>query len=392
MSAVRLCLASVSCVLALSGVAGCGAKTGLRIPELDAGMRMDAAVDAGRDTGIDAPIDAGQDALPPCVPGMFELAPARADVVFTIDRSGSMALSIDGDEMPPPRQTRWFLLRQAMDAALDSVGTRVRIGAKFYPDPVSMPMVPEDACRTSPGIDVAPRIGGASEVIRIFDETVPIGGTPTALAVAAARDELERSEASRRFIVLATDGGPNCNPGLDARTCLCTGRLPEDCSENPDTGRFSCLDDTRTLATLQNTFSIEGIPVYVVGIEDPTRPELSDLLDRMAVAGGRPRMVPGERQFYSADSAADLSAALDEITSSIVRCAFVSPSVPDTDEGFRLEVDGEVIPRDEMGIEGWRWTNRAGGEMELAGESCELAQRAGARIIGIVDRCGDGGL
>lgn len=97
-------------LLALSvGLAACGAKSGLRVPEEsplvaipDAGL--DAGTDAGTDAGVDAGADAGVDAGPPpepCVevpyradPQTFDLAIEaridRADLVFLVDNTGSM--------------------------------------------------------------------------------------------------------------------------------------------------------------------------------------------------------------------------------------------------------------------------------------------------------------
>lgn len=354
-----------------SSAAGCGARTGLTIPEYDAGL--DAPIDAG----TDAP-----DAPPVCVPGEFPLVPTSADVVFTIDRSGSMRLTIDGVEDAPPELWRWAILRDSLAGAFATLDPRVRVGAKFYPDPidVTLPDVPpEVACLTSGGIDVPISATGAARVLEIFDSTEALGGTPTALALAESARALRASTSPRRFVVLATDGGPNCNSGL-APPCICTSR-PEDCLA-PD-GHWSCLDDSRTLEVIRATFG-SGIPVFVVGIEDPRRPDLAMVLDAMAVAGGRPREGT-TRRFYSVRTAAELREALDVITSSISQCGFVSPSVP-TDEGtFSLTIDGDVVPRGEL--DGWAWTDRPRGELELFGAWCERAQRPGAEVVAIIDEC-----
>lgn len=361
-------------VIALSAAAaaiGCGARTGLTIPEYDAGL------DAPIDVGPDAP-----DAPPVCMPGEFPIVPTSADVVFTIDRSGSMRLTIDGVEDAPPDTWRWAILRDSLAGAFATLDPRVRVGAKFYPDVFEpAPMVPpEIACHTSAGIDVPISATGASRVLAVFDTTEALGGTPTAEALAESAGALRASTSPRRFIVLATDGGPNCNNGLSA-PCVCTSR-PEDCSA-PD-GHWSCLDDTRTIDVIESTALGAGIPVFVIGIEDPRRPDLADVMDAMARAGGRPREGAG-RDFYSVRSEADLRAALESITSTISACGFVSPSVPTDERTFSLVIDGEVVPRDDM--DGWAWTDRARGELEVFGSWCERAQRPGVRIVAIVDDC-----
>lgn len=359
-------------VALVSILAGCGAKTGLTIPDvpIDAPPMMD--------------VPDGPDAPPICVPGEFPIEPAAADVVFAIDRSGSMRLTLDGRDTAPPEEWRWRLLRDALADAFSTLDERVRVGAKFYPDE-TMPMVPaEVACRSSAGIEVPISETGETGVISIFDSTEPVGGTPTAVAIAEASAALRRATSPRRFIVLATDGGPNCNsdPRIDPLTCVCTSG-PTDCRREPALGVFGCLDDARTVDTIGMT-ARAGIPVFVIGIDDPGRPDLADVLDAMAVAGGRPRTTPGERSFYSVQSAAELRDALDTITGTISRCSFVSPSVPADESTFFIEIDGVRIPRT-----GWEWTARPIGEFELGPDACALSQRPGARVVAIVDDCPD---
>ena len=178
------------------------------------------------------------------------------------------------------------------------------------------------------------------------------------------------------YLSLPTD------PRIDPLTCVCTSG-PTDCRREPALGVFGCLDDARTVDTIGMT-ARAGIPVFVIGIDDPGRPDLADVLDAMAVAGGRPRTTPGERSFYSVQSAAELRDALDTITGTISRCSFVSPSVPADESTFFIEIDGVRIPRT-----GWEWTARPIGEFELGPDACALSQRPGARVVAIVDDCPD---
>ncbi len=356
---------------ALGMLVACGAKTGLEIEEFD------------------APSDAGSDA-PLCRPGVYPVEPTRADLMLVLDRSGSMRLDFAGTADLPRERWRWTFLRDAIAETLPSLGERVRVGAKLYPDPIAptSPIVTADvACRTSPSIDVRPSLDATAAILDRMDRTAPLGGTPTVEAVLAARGALLGSTEGRRFIIVATDGGPNCNPSVpaDPATCVCTSAR-ETCLA-PDEGIYSCVDDPRTTEVLDETNRAFGIPVFVLGIPDESRPDLTDYLDRMAIAGGRARAVPGERAFYSARSPVELREAFEQITDAIGRCSFVGIPILGDDAHYFVEVDGERLERGPL--DGWTWSDRARGEFELHGDACDRANRPGATIRGVLDACPD---
>jgi hypothetical protein len=239
---------------------------------------------------------------------------------------------------------------------------------------------PTVACMVSTGVDVPPGPGTAATIIASFEAPLPGGGTPTADALSRAATALT---AHRRYLLLATDGAPNCNPDVEPPppACVCTSALSACLAEH---GALNCLDDTRTIGVITD-LAATGIPTFVVGIEDRLRPVFSDALDAMAIAGGRPRSVPGERSFYSAESPEQLRAALAEITGSIADCGFVTPSLPAGDEHFTVAIDGVEIPED--ATDGWSWTDRFWGELDLAGEACDRARVPGATVEALIDSC-----
>lgn len=138
---------------------------------------------------------------------------------------------------------------------------------------------------------------------------------------------------------------------------------------------------------LDETARALGIPVFVVGLDDASRPDLSDYLERMAVAGGRPRTAPGERAFYSVRSDEELRGVFDRIAGEIRGCIRISPWVPTDESRFSVTVDGDTVARDELN--GWTWAHRDRGEIELHGSACERANAPGASVLAIVDECPD---
>lgn len=362
--------------LAAAGLIGCGAKTGLRVP--DAGRpRPDAGVPTRPDAGLTP--DAG-----PCVPAQLSLTRRGSKTIFVIDRSNSMDDTLDGREAPLPGElTRWQLLRNALSTTLAGADPRLEIGAKFFPRARFGAGATNQACSVSAGIDLLPAPDNAASLLAFFDATEPRGGTPTAVALDQVRSFFfaEGERPQPRFAVLATDGGPNCNPaaGVPPDRCLCTG-APEDCRGGGPVSALNCIDENRTLGVIE-ALSQLGVPVYVIGIDDPTRPDLADVLDRMAVAGGRPRDVVGERRFYSIRRPGDLRMALDVITANIAQCVLRAVPAPNPQGEVTLAIDGTIVPFDPSRTNGWAFTGSDRGEITLFGAACTLAT-GGAAIRG----------
>ena len=342
--------------------AGCGAKTGLLVP--DASQEPDAGMDAGVDAGM-------------CMPRPISLTRRGAQILFVIDRSNSMADTLDGRVPRAGELSRWELLAETLADVLADADPQMELGAKFFPRRSANSGSLEHACSVDPGIELVPRRSNTHALLELFRTTEPSGGTPTALGLAEARTYFRtRPETPLpRYIVFATDGGPNCNLGLPRHPmCVCTGE-PESCAPDSPLGVANCLDDTRTIDLIRELSEEFEIPVYVIGMDDPNRPELAEVLDRMAIAGGRPREVPGEPAFYSVRRPNDLRGALTTITESVSRCVFTVSPVPDLSDEVELQIGDVFIPRDPTRVEGWDFTTASRSELTLFGGACERATR-----------------
>ncbi len=337
-------------------VLGCGSKTGLLVPDVE------------RDAGFDAGTDAGE---LQCEDRRIALLRRRAEAYFAIDSSGSMLETFDGMDAPMVEESRWYLLREALEGALRTANDDLSAGALFFPDAVPMG---EDGCLLEPGLDVPVRPRNADAVLAEFDRReVPFGGTPTAAALLAIRDALVAAGPSEvsRFVVLATDGAPNCNPDppIPPPMCFCTHPNPDVCARaRPQ----NCLDDEAAIGAVSELVSL-GVPVYVLGLTDPVSdPLLAEVLDRMAIAGGRPRP-DTERRFYDIRTGAELATTLAEITDSVARCTlYVAPGSDELRDDDVLRVAGATVPRDPTRTNGWDLTDEAAGEVTLFGPACDL--------------------
>ncbi|MBX3217692.1 MAG: VWA domain-containing protein [Labilithrix sp.] len=357
----------------------CGSRTGLFGPDSDF-FTGDATIP---DAGV---ADAPDDGPVQCIPGRFGFELALTQLMFVLDRSGSMRFSLSGVPDVSRSRWRWTVLQNALRRTITTFDDEIAMGAKFFPEalPFGSSVGAERACRTDTGVGIAPARGNAQAIISAFDLTEPLGGTPTSEAIRLATQFLTERRSVARTMVLATDGAPNCNGDLDRRSCICTATSPQSCREASE-GDYSCLDDTRTLASIRDTAENRKIPVYVIGIGSTERPEFLDVLDQMAIAGGRPRATAPRH--YNVQSENDLTEALTTIRDAVAKCTYLTPSAPNDPDNITVEIDGVLIPRDQTKTNGWDWVDRSYGELAFFGEACARAQGSGglpAAVSGVV--------
>jgi hypothetical protein len=371
--------------LSVVAVASCGSRTGLF--GVDAlGTLPDGSFPEGGlpDGTTDGPVK--------CTPGRFTFELATAQLMFVIDRSGSMAFSLDGKQpdrlgnLPPGVLSRWDTLRDGLFQTITPFDNSLAMGAKFYPEESPPGPAPADeACRTDVGVGIAPARGNVKDIINVFDTTDPNGGTPTSEAIRLAAQYIAGTRSVARTMIVATDGAPNCNGDLDKQRCTCTS-VTGNCATAPG-GEFNCLDDTRTINVVRDVFQNMKIPVYVIGIGSTERPEFLMVLDDMAVAGGRPR--PTSPKHYNVQTSAELKAALTSISDSIAKCTYLTPSAPTDPNAISVEINGQSIARDTTHMNGWDWIDQAFGTLAFFGPACAAASSGmttASQITGVV-RC-----
>jgi hypothetical protein len=195
-----------------------------------------------------------------------------------------------------------------------------------------------------------------------------------------------------KYVLLATDGGPNGN----ALTCTAAT-----CTTNLDTGKFTtnycdpnivpdgpklCLDEQATVDQL-STMAGAGIKTFVVGIPG-TDPYISTL-DKMAVAGGVPASMTSPK--YFAVSATGGVAGLQQVFEAITRqlitsCRLQLQSNPPDPGLLNVFIDGKVLPK--PGADGWDLdTSTMPPTIVLKGATCTNIETNGATTIDVQYGC-----
>ncbi len=304
-----------------------------------------------------------------CIDGELALIAARPVVMLVLDRSSSM-----NQNFPGTNDSKWEGLRTALHQALPPWTSRIELGALFFPSVIS------NACNVGVSVDLTPALENVPAILTKLDAVSPGGSTPTALALDRAALALRgrRTAGSARAVVLATDGAPDCNAALNPRTCACVSSSGA-CTAN------RCLDDTRTIDRL-STMAASGIPTWIIGLRGESDALFVSVLDRMADAGAMPRL-GGTHRFYTASSEPEVELALTTIGQQVGRCRYLTPSVPDLGGSIEVQLDGDPIPPDAAGTEGWSWVDADNGELALHGQACARAEGLPIEALRVIVRC-----
>jgi hypothetical protein len=229
------------------------------------------------------------------------------------------------------------------------------------------------------------------KILSALDDTAPGGGTPTADALLAAFDYYTKGEGKTlkgdRYVLLATDGGPNCN-GIN--TCdgdTCTPNLDGQCDiANCCEGQGNyCLDDQSVIEQIE-ALKEAGISTFVIGI--PGTEQYAEYLNQFAIAGGQPNP-SGDPDYYAVsaeDGVQALAQTFKDITTHLVRECEVplQYEAPDRNK-VNVAVNCEVVPFDDGA--GWEISEDDAKVLILKGDTCDWIQEEGARRIDVFFGC-----
>jgi len=290
------------------------------------------------------------------------------DILIVQDKSSSMNGSADGScNSNCAAKSKWSQVTAALNQAVGATDTTVNWGLKFFSD--------NGACGANKAPVVPVGASNARAIASAIKATSPGGNTPTRDAVTTGAAYLMGvADANPKYLLLATDGLPNCPAGcsLTNPSSACT------MTDNPAEDR-AATDAVAAAAAA-------GIPTFVVGVgmtgADAT-------LDAMAAAGGVPQK-GATTAFYAVTDTASLVAALDAILGRVASCKFdigSAPNVMTSVDQIDVFGDGVPIPKDPGHVDGWDYTNAAHTAIEVYGPRCDAILAGTIMNVTVTFRC-----
>jgi von Willebrand factor type A domain len=240
-----------------------------------------------------------------------------ADLLLVLDRSGSMDDDIASNALcggrgaPASCTPRWPTLTAAVNQVVGASPAGLQWGLKFFTSPGG------GTCTVNPGVDV-PVPGTAAQIQAAIAGTMPGNATPTTAAINAAVAYLNTLNDGRpHYILLATDGQPNCDPGTSGNVTT-----------------TSVNNAAAAIAAAAAPGS--DIKTYVIGIG----PSAGNL-DAFAAAGGTGK-------YFPANSPDQLTTALGTIVGAVASCVFTMATVPPDSGNLGVYLDnGTKVPLDQ---------------------------------------------
>jgi hypothetical protein len=270
------------------------------------------------------------------------------NIMLVMDRSLSMTNDVKDMQCPGATgnngncgaNSKWELTVPVLSQVITNTDAKVNWGMFYLGNEPAMCGV-----AAAPVVPIAPM--NATAITTSLTGNVFNGqlGTPTRRAIQGAVSYLTGlTDPNPKFILLATDGQPNCATATSLNT-----------------------DDSMASEQAVADALAMGIPTFVVGIGNTGAVAT---MNRMAIAGGRPQ-AGGATSYYQVDDAAALSTALGTIVGQTASCSFEIGPAPDgtTVKGLGVFGDGAPITMDPAN--GWSFKNADMTSIILTGQVCD---------------------
>ena len=263
--------------------------------------------------------------------------------------------------------SKWYQTTVAVEGVVNATQAKVNWGLYYLGNETT-----QCVALTTPAVGIT--AGNSYDLIApALDGEKFLGqiGTPTAAVVKAAVAYLQTvQDQNPKFLLLATDGEPNCA-----------------------NGSVNNSDANGATAAIKNAHDQLGIPTFVVGIATTASTTGSTAataeLNSAAVAGGYP--LTGTIQYYAVSDTQALSDALNKIVGLAASCTISLANTP-TGQDWSIAITatdttGTTVQIDSDANNGWGYTDASKTAITLVGTACDNLKSGAYTDIKFVYTC-----
>jgi hypothetical protein len=237
-----------------------------------------------------------------CGQGNVSIQAIPPDILIIQDKSGSMN-NDDSDSSCKNgcgANSKWSQVTAALNTVVSSTQSSINWGLKFFSD--------NKACGASAAPVVSVGTMNASAIASAISGTGPGGNTPTRDAITYGASYLAGlTDTNTKYLLLATDGLPNCPTGCASMTSNVSSSCTMTDNPSEDTAAANAV-----AAALQM-----GYKTYVIGIGNVSTAQ--NTLNSLAMAGGVPQ-TGAATSYYAATDPTALETALNAIVGAVASC------------------------------------------------------------------------
>ncbi len=345
-----------------SGNTGIGASTGTTgTGASGVGLNSGAGGDVGMTGGSCGQTNVPIEAVPP-------------DVLIIQDKSGSMADDDSGSSCGRncTQGSKWTQMVTAVSGVVMSTDSQINWGLKFFSD--------DNVC----GASKAPQVGVGSstgtQIASTLQMTNPNGNTPTRDAVTTGASYLAGvKDNNPKYILLATDGLPNCPAG-----CADMGGQASDMCTRTD----NPSEDVAATQAIADALTKYKIKTFVIGVGNVSAAQ--NTLNNFAMAGGLAQS-GASTSYYAATDPQALENALNALVGAVFSCTvslsgapsgFTNVAVSATD----TSMNNKNVAISQDGTNGWSYdANKQ--NILLNGDSCSKLKNGTYTNLNFIYAC-----
>jgi hypothetical protein len=123
---------------------------------------------------------------------------------------------------------------------------------------------------------------------------------------------------------------------------------------------------------------------FMIGLGEDLNSSDPELLNNMALAGGRPRI--GDTKYYMANNLEELQFAVTEIEQIAIKCNLTLDQAPGQVANLWVLFDGNLVAMDPQRNEGWDY-DQTRKQLLFYGSACQRLRSGEVSQIGVKEGC-----